>query len=102
MGPNASSMSELLKANELEPIQGETKAKTDGGSLVRILNRMIRAHKTRFEVQSLTTMNNNESTEESKTDIKQGRSRSRSRENFDKGKSIVHSIRIFLFQFGHL
>ena len=36
----------------------------------------------------MTTMNNNESTEKSKTDIKQGRSRSRSRENFDKGKSI--------------
>ena len=33
-------------ANELELIQSETKAKTDGASLVRIMNRMIRTFKT--------------------------------------------------------
>ena len=41
-----STLDELLAANELELIQSETKAKTDGASLVRILNRMIRTHRT--------------------------------------------------------
>ena len=39
-------LDELLMANELEQIPSETKAKTDGASLVRILNRMIRTFKT--------------------------------------------------------
>lgn len=46
-GPHAANIEELLKANELEPsptAATELKAKTDGASLVRILNRMIRSH----------------------------------------------------------
>jgi len=46
---------------------------------VRILNRMIRTFKTRFDGQGLAT--NNESTEESKTEVKKrDRSRSGSRD----------------------
>ena len=69
-------------ANELELIKSETKAKTDGASLVRILNRMIRTYKTAQRTTPPMTNNFNESTEESKVDCsKQGaRSRSRSQE----------------------
>ena len=84
MGPHASSLYELLRAIELEPIEGETRAKTDGGSLVRILNRMIRTHKARYDQAMCTSNNNNESTMESKADRKSGRSRSRSREKETK------------------
>lgn len=77
-GPHCSSLDELLKANELESISSEWQAKTDGASLVRILNRMIRTFKAKFEGQAF--VNNNESTEESKTEVKRDRSRSRSRE----------------------
>lgn len=72
------SLEELLKLNELEPIANDTKAKTDGASIVRILNRMIRTAKTRFDGQGMA--NTNESTEESKTEVKRDRSRSRSRD----------------------
>lgn len=84
---HAGTIEELLKVNELEPILNEWTAKTNGASLVRILNRMIRTYKTRFEGQGLAT--NNESTEESKTEVKRDRSRSRSRDNQDStdGKS---------------
>ena len=81
-GPIASSLEEMLVAYELNPNDAETKCKTDGASLVRILNRMIRSYKTRVEGHSLT-VNNNESTEESKISIKQDRTRSRSRERQD-------------------
>ena len=73
------SIEDLLRVNELEPIANEWKAKTDGASLVRILNRMLRTFRTRFEGQALATQN--ESTEESKTEVKRDRSRSRSRDN---------------------
>ena len=76
-GPHASSIEELLKANELEPIVGESKAKTDGASLVRILNRMVRSFKTRLEGQGMA----HESTEDSKPEGKRERSRSRERDN---------------------
>jgi len=72
----------MLVAYELNPNNAETKCKTDGASLVRILNRMIRSYKTRVEGHTLT-VNNNESTEESKISIKQDRTRSRSRERQD-------------------
>ena len=77
-----STLEELLMANELELIKSETKAKTDGASLVRILNRMIRTYKTAQRTPTPLTNNFNESTEESKVDCsKQGaRSRSRSQE----------------------
>lgn len=73
------SLEDLLKVNELEPIANEWKAKTDGASLVRVLNRMLRTFKAKFDGQGLAT--NNESTEESKTEVKRDRSRSRSRDN---------------------
>ena len=81
-GPHASSIEELLRVHELEPIANqalELKAKSDGASLVRILNRMLRTVKTRFDGQGMAA--NNESTEESKTEVKRDRSRSRSRDN---------------------
>ena len=81
-GPHAANIEELLKANELEPsptAATELKAKTDGASLVRILNRMIRSHKTKFDGTGMAATN--ESTEESKTEVKRDRSRSRSRDN---------------------
>ena len=81
-GPHVSTIEELLKANELELSENsatELKAKTDGASLVRILNRMIRTHKTKFDGTGMAA--NNESTEESKTEVKRDRSRSRSRDN---------------------
>mmetsp|Transcript_42306 Transcript_42306/g.55749 ORF Transcript_42306/g.55749 Transcript_42306/m.55749 type:complete len:249 (+) Transcript_42306:469-1215(+) len=80
-GPHVSTIEELLRVHELEPISSgdsELKAKSDGASLVRVLNRMIRTFKTRFDGQGMATLN--ESTEESKPDVKR-RSRSRSREN---------------------
>ena len=91
-GPHVSSITELLAVHELEPIAAqanELAAKTQGASLVRILNRMIRTFKTRFDGQGMAT--NNESTEESKIEMKRqrDRSRSRSRERHDAhiGKS---------------
>ena len=78
-GPHAANIDELLKANELElsaTAATELKAKTDGASLVRILNRMIRSHLAKFDGMAAT----NESTEESKTEVKKDRSRSRSRD----------------------
>ena len=78
-GPHAANIEELLKANELElsaTAATELKAKTDGASLVRILNRMIRSHLAKFDGMAAT----NESTEESKTEVKKDRSRSRSRD----------------------
>ena len=90
-GPHVSSIPELLAVHELEPIaaqETELRAKSDGASLVRILNRMIRTFKTRYDVQGMTT--NNESTEESKTEVKKReRSRSGSREKHEpnEGKS---------------
>ena len=80
-----SSLEELLIANELELIRSETKAKTDGASLVRILNRMIRSFKTQ-KAQPMVLTNFNESTEESKMEVKRGRSRSRSQEAHDLRK----------------
>lgn len=77
-----SNLDELLIANELELIRSETKAKTDGASLVRILNRMIRSFKTQ-KAQPMVLTNFNESTEESKMEVKRGRSRSRSQEAND-------------------
>merc|ERR1711976_536963 len=77
-GPHVSSITELLAVHELEPIAAqanELAAKTQGASLVRILNRMIRTFKTRFDGQGMAT--NNESTQDSKTDSKR-RDRSRS------------------------
>ena len=92
-GPHAGSLDELLKANELEQIAGEQKAKTDGASLVRILNRMIRTFKTRLEGQAMAT---NESTEESKTELGQKRERSRSRDRDGQestdGKCLLHFL----------
>ena len=85
-----STLEELLLANELDLIKSETKAKTDGASLVRILNRMIRTYKTQKASQLLTmsTMANfNESTEESKADYKQIiRERSRSQEALNENR----------------
>lgn len=81
-GPHASSIEDLLRIHELEPLPNqatEMKAKLDSASLVRVLNRMIRTYKTRFDGQGMAT--NNESTEESKTEVKRDRSRSRSRDN---------------------
>lgn len=97
-GQNVQSLDELLKVNELEPIANEWKAKTDGASLVRILNRMLRTHKARFDGQGLAT--NNESTEESKTEVKRDRSRSRSRDNQEStdGKCSQTHFRIFFAQ----
>ena len=70
------SIEDLLRVNELEPVANETKAKADGASLVRILNRMIRT----FKGQS--NASRTESTEESKTEeTKRERSRSRGKEN---------------------
>ena len=77
-GQNVKSLEDLLRVNELEPIANEWKAKTDGASLVRIMNRMLRTFKTRFDGQTMAT--HNESTEESKTEVKRDRSRSRSRD----------------------
>lgn len=80
-GPHVATIEELLKANDLEAsptAATDLRAKTDGASLVRILNRMIRTHKTRFDGQNMAA--NNESTEESKTEVKRDRSRSRSQE----------------------
>ena len=82
------SLEELLKLNELEPIANDTKAKTDGASIVRILNRMIRTAKTRFDGQGMA--NTNESTEESKTEVKRDRSRSRSRDGQESTDGKYH------------
>lgn len=94
-GPHVATIEELLKVYELEPIANEYRAKTDGASLVRVLNRMIRSFKTKFEGQGMAT--NNESTEESKTELKRDRSRSRSRDQqmSTDGKSNSLSIKIF-------
>ena len=81
-GAPVATIDDLLRVNELEPITAspsEMKAKTDGASLVRVLNRMIRSYKARFDGQGMAL--NNESTEESKTEVKRDRSRSRERDN---------------------
>ena len=44
-GQPVGTIEDLLRVNELEPVPNETKAKTDGASLVRILNRMFRTYK---------------------------------------------------------
>lgn len=85
--PAVSTIVELLRANDLEPNEDKWRAKTDGASLVRILNRMIRTFKGRSTAGGLKPDGpsslgvNNESTEESKTElVKRDRSRSRSRD----------------------
>ena len=77
-GPHVSSISELLAVHELEPIAAqdtELRAKSDGASLVRILNRMVRSSKTPGQGMAA-----NESTQDSKNDSKR-RDRSRSPDN---------------------
>lgn len=102
--PNSrvSTLDELLMANELELIQSETKAKTDGASLVRILNRMIRTFKTSKTggsgQGSMIMTNYNESTEESKMEVKRGRSHSPDHENcksifkYQKNSNLINFI----------
>ena len=94
-GPHVATIEELLKANDLEAsptAATDLRAKTDGASLVRILNRMIRTHKTRFDGQNMAA--NNESTEESKTEVKRDRSRSRSQEKSTDGKFFQISFKL--------
>lgn len=80
-----------MRQNELEAIQGPTRAKTDCQSLVRLINRLIRQFKVANEVEkqqnagghAAASHNSNESTEESKnvedTSNAGARRRSRSR-----------------------
>ena len=96
-GPHVSSIAELLTVHELEPIaaqESELRAKSDGASLVRILNRMIRSAKTGGSGQGMAT--NNESTQDSKNDSKR-RDRSRSPDNQEStdGKSFNTCNSIF-------
>lgn len=66
-------IADLLRVNELEPIAAqanEPRAKSEGASLVRVLNRMIRAAKGQ-DVAS-----KGDSTEESKDGVRRSRSRS--------------------------
>ena len=99
-GPHVSSIAELLTVHELEPIaaqESELRAKSDGASLVRILNRMIRSAKTGGSGQGMAT--NNESTQDSKNDSKR-RDRSRSPDNQESTDGKFLSLSALLQQLG--
>ena len=84
-GPHVSDINELLRVHELEPIasqQQELRAKSNGASLVRVLNRMIRTYRTYAGYSGAGYQATyNESTQESKVEFKRDRSRSRSPKN---------------------
>ena len=98
-GPHVSSIPELLAVHELEPIaaqETELRAKSDGASLVRILNRMVRSSKTHGQGMAA-----NESTQDSKNDSKR-RDRSRSPDNQESTDGKFRSLSAFLQQPWHL
>ena len=82
--PNAPPVADiegLLKQNELELIPMPQKSKQDCQSLVRVLNRMLRAIKSRQEVEPVAK---NDSTNEEKKELPMKLLRQRSREGRER------------------